>query len=125
MIQSNRFGRRQVVGSSVDSTIHFQTKGKTFVAQTKQVEDEKRTRIHQLFVLADAQLVEASPIGIRHQLRQIVKDAEANIRAIGAEGGERWKQVCEDLEYATVVNDDDPNGAPENFLRAVDSILNG
>ncbi|MCX5884359.1 MAG: hypothetical protein NT096_00340 [Proteobacteria bacterium] len=62
MLQSNRFNR-PAVGSSVDSTIHFTSKGKTFVAHTVHITPDERARIAQLFQLADFQLVFSSPVG--------------------------------------------------------------
>jgi hypothetical protein len=127
MLQSNRFGRQQV-GGFVDSTVHFQTKGKTFVAEPRRITPDERARIHQLFQLADMQLVYSSPVGpVQEQMRAIVKLAESNIRAIGIEGGSRYETVKSDLQYALVLNDDDQPSKrpPANFVYAVKSILHG
>jgi hypothetical protein len=127
MIQSNRFGRKQV-GGSVDSTIHFTHKGKTMVAEPRHITNDERARIAQLFQLADLQLVYSSPVGhIREEMRSIVKSAEANIRSIGKEGGERFQTVKSDLEYALVLNEDDQPSKrpPANLVYAVAAILHG
>jgi hypothetical protein len=126
-MQNSRYNK-PVVGSSVDSTVHFTTKGKTFVAQTRHITNDELNRIRQLFQLADLQLVYSSPVGaIREQFRAIVKQAEPNIRAIGREGGERFQTVKSDLEYALVVNEDDQPSKrpPANLVYAVESILHG
>ena len=119
---------KPVVGSSVDSTVHFTVGTKTQVSQIVHINPDQKARIHQLFQLADFQLVYAAPVGaIREQFRGIVKAAEANIREIGRVGGERFQNVKSDLEFANVLNDDDcPNKRPPaNLLLAVDSILHG
>ena len=126
-MQNSRYNK-PVVGSSVDSTVHFQTKGKTFVAEPKRLTNDELNRIRQLFQLADLQLVYSSPVGaIREQMWAIVKQAEANIRSIGREGGDRFQTVKSDLEYALVVNEDDQPSKrpPANWTYAVDSILHG